>query len=128
MVKTIMDTGNIDVDSVTKYGWTPLEIAAVNGRTDIVRCLVETYKANVNLERTFTPLENAIEGGHLATVEEIVRLGAKYSQTILAGKADYLESNSKLVYAQEELINKGNDYDKIKRFLAASRMSVMDFH
>ena len=44
LVRVIMDTGRVEVDNLTKYGWTPLEIAAVNGRTEVVRLLVKTYK------------------------------------------------------------------------------------
>ena len=127
LVRVIMDTGRVEVDNQTKYGWTPLEIAAVNGRTEIVRLLVKTYKANVNLDGKYSPLENAIEGGHLDTVKEMVQLGARYSQGILAGKVDYLKSSAKLVYHQGELINRGDDYDQIVDFLMASQMSVMHF-
>ena len=55
---------------MTKYGWTVLEIAAINGRTEVVRLLV-SHGADINLmniNNHFTPLENAIEGGHLDTV------------------------------------------------------------
>ena len=127
LVRAIMDTGRVEVDNVTKYGWTPLEIAAVNGRTDIVKLLVTTYKADVNLDRKYTPLENAIEGGHLDTVKVMLELGAKYSQGILAGKVDYLKSSAKLVYHQEELINRGNDHDRIAAFLMDSGMLVINY-
>ena len=55
---------------MTKYGWTVLEIAAINGRTEVVELLV-SQGADINLMNVnnhFTPLENAIEGGHLTTV------------------------------------------------------------
>ena len=60
----------VDPNRVTKYGWTVLEIAAINGRTEVVRLLV-SHGADINLmniNNHFTPLENAIEGGHLDTV------------------------------------------------------------
>ena len=125
LVKDIMNTGIVDVDKVTKYGWTPLEIAAVNGRTEVVRLLVKTYKADINLDRQFTPLENAIEGGHLDTVKEMVELKAGYSKGILMGRIEYLESSAKLVFHQEELINRGNEYKDISDFLLQRGMSVM---
>ena len=56
---------------VTKYGWTALEIAAINGFDDIISLLVTQYGGDVNQENPnnhATPLENAIEGGHLKTV------------------------------------------------------------
>ena len=61
----------VDPNRVTKYGWTVLEIAAINGRTEVVRLLV-SHGADINLmniNNHFTPLENAIEGGHLETVQ-----------------------------------------------------------
>ena len=60
----------VDPNRVTKYGWTLLEIAAINGRSEVVRLLVN-HGADINLMNVnnhFTPLENAIEGGHLDTV------------------------------------------------------------
>ena len=58
-------------NNVTKYGWTGVEIAAVNGHYEIVKMLVKEFGENVNFENPnnhFTPLDNAIEGGHLETV------------------------------------------------------------
>ena len=56
---------------LTKYGWTPLEIASINGHFKIVKLLVEYYGGKINQENSnshTTPLENAIEGGHMDTV------------------------------------------------------------
>ena len=69
---------------MTKYGWTAIEIAAINGKYDIVKMLVKNYAGNVNQENPYnhmTPLENAIEGGHLATV--------RYSMSILKCKPNH---------------------------------------
>ena len=60
-------------DHVTKYGWTGVEIAAINGHYNIVKLLVQGHGANVNWvnpHNLYTPLENAIEGGHLHTVRQ----------------------------------------------------------
>ena len=71
----------VDPDRVTKYGWTALEIAAINGRTEIVR-LLHHHGANINLMNNnthFTPLENAIEGGHVQTVKVMMEeLSARF--------------------------------------------------
>merc|ERR1712083_905403 len=65
-------------DEKTKYGWTPLEIAALNGRSDIVKELIEIYGADPNhASGRYSPLEYAIECGHLETVQQMVTLGAK---------------------------------------------------
>ena len=58
---------------MTKYGWTGVEIAAINGHYNIVKLLVQGHGANVNWvnpHNLYTPLENAIEGGHLHTVRQ----------------------------------------------------------
>ena len=71
MAQLIMENKVEPVDYVTKYGWTGVEIAAINGHYDIVKLLVQGHGANVNWVNPhshYTPLENAIEGGHLHTV------------------------------------------------------------
>ena len=90
----------IDPNRVTKYGWTALEISAINGRTEIVRMLVTDHGADVNLKNInnhFTPLENAIEGGHLDTVRVMMEeLNAQFRGT---GVAD-LETAAAVVISQ----------------------------
>ena len=119
LVREIMDTRRVEVDKVTKYGWKPLDIAVVNGRTEVVTLLVKTYHANINIGRQYSPLENAIEGGHLDTVKEMIQLGAQK-----AGKVDYLKSSARLVVNQGELVNPGNEYQQISDHLRMSRLSV----
>ena len=91
-----------DPNRVTKYGWTALEIAAINGRTEIVNLLVRSYGANVNLmniNNHYTPLENAIEGGHLDTVRMMMEeLGAKFRGVEVA----QLQSAAAVVSSQGE--------------------------
>ena len=91
-----------DPNRVTKYGWTALEIAAINGRTQIVKLLVRNYGANVNLmniNNHFTPLENAIEGGHLDTVRMMMEeLGARFRGVEVA----HLQSAAAVVISQGE--------------------------
>ena len=103
---------------MTKYGWTPVEIAAINGHFAIVEKLVFSYGGDINQvnpHNKTTPLENAIEGGHLETVQEMIeKLGASYGQSIL--DTDY-ETAARLVISQGELINPGHDYVRIKDYL-----------
>ena len=71
----VISVQRVDPDRVTKYGYTALEISAINGRTEIVRLLVREHGANVNKmndNNQFTPLENAIEGGHMDTVRMMI--------------------------------------------------------
>ncbi len=58
--------------------YTPLMLASRNGRTAAVRALIEA-RADVNEWnfRGLTPLANAAERGHKATVEELLKLGAQ---------------------------------------------------
>ena len=60
--------GDMEVDKVTKYGFTAMEIAALNGRSKIVRILAN-HGANPNFcsPSGVPPFENALEGGHLDT-------------------------------------------------------------
>ena len=44
----VISVQRVDPDRVTKYGYTALEISAINGRTEIVRLLVREHGANVN--------------------------------------------------------------------------------
>ena len=96
----VLAVKRIDPNRVTKYGWTALEISAINGRTEIVRMLVTDHGADVNLKNInnhFTPLENAIEGGHLETVMVMMEeLDAQFRGT---GVTD-LESAAAVVISQ----------------------------
>ena len=56
---------------MTKYGWTAVEIAAINGHYDIIEMLHDGG-CDINFENPYNknhPLESAIEGGHLKTVK-----------------------------------------------------------
>ena len=125
MTKIIMNTGVVEVDKATKYGWTPLEIAALNGRTELVKLLVQNFGANPNFSSgQHCPLEYAIEGGHLDTVKEMVSMGARQKERTKKDifgnaeyKVEYLRSASRLVVQEGELINPGTEYEEIENFL-----------
>ena len=58
---------------MTKYGWTAVEIAAINGHYHIVKMLVTSYTGradinHLNKNHQNHPLDSAIEGGHFETV------------------------------------------------------------
>jgi len=77
--------------------------------------LVYKYNANVNHENPHnltTPLENAIDGGHFETVKVMIEeLNARYGR--MANSERYVDSPA----SQEELINPGNEYEMILRYL-----------
>merc|ERR1719264_2191070 len=59
--------GNFDANKDTKYGFKPIEIAALNGRDQIFHLLRENG-ALIDKET----LKNAVVGGHIETVKLIV--------------------------------------------------------
>jgi len=118
IVDDILKTKRIEVDKVTKYGFTALEIAALNGWTDVVVMLVKEYGAKVNfVEGKISPLRKAVEGGHYETVEALIKMGATCAniQTIedierLIGRARQQECTGELLYP-------GKEHDRIQRYL-----------
>ena len=65
---------HVKPDFITKYGFSAVEIAALNGHYNIVKTLVQKYGADINFQNPYNhmrPLENAIEGGHLDTVKYV---------------------------------------------------------
>ena len=98
----VISVQRVDPDRVTKYGYTALEISAINGRTEIVRLLVREHGANVNKmndNNQFTPLENAIEGGHMDTVRMMIEeLRAQFRGTEVTD----LQSAAAVVVSQGE--------------------------
>jgi len=119
MVTSIMNTNHVDPNRVTKYGWTAVEIAAINGHIDIVKMLVNQYNAKKNFENPnngTTPLENAIEGGHLETVKQMIEdLGCEYGH--MARMVKDLESAASLVITQGELIYPKQEHELILEYL-----------
>ena len=48
VVKLLLDTGKVDVDSKDEYGRTPLWIAAENGHEAVVKLLLDTGKVDAD--------------------------------------------------------------------------------
>ncbi|KAK7415016.1 hypothetical protein QQZ08_012456 [Neonectria magnoliae] len=78
IVKLLLSTGNIDVDSRdAKYGQTPLSWAAENGHEAIVKLLLNTGKVDIDSRDGDgrTPLSWAAKKGHKAIVELLLNIG-----------------------------------------------------
>jgi len=50
IVKLLLETSKVEVDSKDSYGRTPLSWAAEKGCETVIKLLLETGKANVNLK------------------------------------------------------------------------------
>lgn len=57
-------------------GFTPLMIAASEGRNDVATLLVEKYKCDINFTTDINPLFIAIQNDLIPTVEVLLKLGA----------------------------------------------------
>ena len=127
----------VSPNRVTKYGWTALEIAAINGFDDIISLLVTQYGGDVNQENPnnhATPLENAIEGGHLDTVRvmmeelevparfrgaEVADLKSAEAVVISQGEKQCwpISGLDQANHVSGELINPGDDHKEIIFYL-----------
>ena len=77
MVKLLIETGKVDVDSKDNHNQTPLSWAAKRGHEAVVKLLVETGKADVDSKDNCnqTPLSWAAKRGHEAVVKLLVKTG-----------------------------------------------------
>ena len=79
---------------------------------------MDIYGADPNYSSgQYSPLEYAIEGGHLDTVKQMASMGAEQKDRTkkdIFGKSEYkveyLRSASRLVVQEGELINAGSEY------------------
>ena len=64
IVKLLVDTGKIDVNSTDSSGRTPLSCAAADGHETIMKLLLDTEMVDVHLKNPFgsTPLSLAAQG------------------------------------------------------------------
>jgi hypothetical protein len=77
IVKQLLGTGKVDVDSKDKYGQTPLSLAAENGHEAAMKQLLDTGKVDVDSRDNYgrTPLLLAAENGHGAIVKQLLDTG-----------------------------------------------------
>jgi ankyrin repeat protein len=77
VVKMLLETGKVDVNSKDIRGQTPLSGAAKNGYLAVVKILLDTGKVDVDSEDDIsrTPLSWAAENGHLAVVKMLLETG-----------------------------------------------------
>jgi len=81
VVKMLLDTGKVDVDSRDENGQTPLSLAVEDGNKGVVKMLLDTGKVDVNLrdKNDRTPLSWAAKNGH---VEVVALLCDKYTTDV----------------------------------------------
>ena len=101
VLKLLLATGTVEVNSKDKQGWTPLSWAAENGHEAVVRLLLATGTVEVNSKDVYgrTALSWAAENGHEAVVKLLLATGT-------------VEVDSKDVYGQTPLLfaaNKGHE-------------------
>jgi hypothetical protein len=77
VVKLLLDTGKVDVDSKDPVGRTILSRAADDGKETIVKLLLATDKVDVDSKDSYgqTPLSFAAEGGHEMVVKLLLATG-----------------------------------------------------
>ncbi|EJT68848.1 hypothetical protein, variant [Gaeumannomyces tritici R3-111a-1] len=97
VVKLLLATGRVDVESKDEKGQTPLWWAAANGREAVVKLLLATGRVDVESKDGYkrTPLLYAAENGHKAIVKLLLATGRvdveskdDYGQTPLSQAAE----------------------------------------
>jgi len=77
VVSTLVEAG-ADVSLCNADGWTPLKIAAANGRADIVSALLKAGAdvSKANQKDGWTPLHSACKQGSESVVQLLLEAGA----------------------------------------------------
>lgn len=76
-LSNLLDFLGADIDAPDAYGYTPLMNAAMLGRVDIVKALID---AGADIQKKgqfgYTALHAAAQNGHLEVVQTLVKYGA----------------------------------------------------
>ncbi len=78
VIRALLETGKVNVDSKDREDYTPLLWAAVNGHEAVVKLLIEMGKADIeSKDKAFnqTPLSWAAANGHKAVVKLLIETG-----------------------------------------------------
>ena len=77
VVKALLATTKVDVNSKDKYGWTPLHWAAYNGHERVVKALLATEQIDPNSkdDTGWTPLYRAASKGYEGVVKALLATG-----------------------------------------------------
>ncbi|KAK5052009.1 hypothetical protein LTR84_002813 [Exophiala bonariae] len=100
VVKTLLESYNIEINSQDDEGTTPLSHAAASGQTDIVKILLDTGKADIDSrdQAGRTPLSYAAENGRTDVVKILLNTGkAEINSPDKAGRTplSYAAENSR---------------------------------
>ena len=76
-IKVILDSGLVNLNAKTNWGWTALRTAMYHNRLDIAQLLI-SYGADVNAKDNIgrTPLHSAAAENSLATAQYLISSGA----------------------------------------------------
>ena len=77
VVELLLETGDVDIDSVDQYGRTPLSYTAESGSEAVVKLLLETGDVDIDSVDQYgrTPLSYTAESGSEAVVKLLLETG-----------------------------------------------------
>ena len=89
---------------------TPLAVASLNGRTDIVKLLIDSG-ASMSRVSSWTPLEMAVTGRHFDTAEELKARGSDPNYD-LPREEEHYRRNAEYRKRKHQLINYNDEFEE----------------